>query len=75
MSQSRIAGAVRTRRAGLWALTAATCVAFSGALAGCGGSQTKTGEQVKADPVVEQQVNSMAEYYKTNPPGKTPKKK
>lgn len=73
MSLSRIAGAVRTRRASLRALTAVICFAFSGILAGCG-SGHKTGEQVKADPVVEQQVKSMTDYYKTNPPGKTSKK-
>ena len=64
---------VRTRRAGLWALVAATSFAFSGALAGCGGADQTTGTQVKPDAVVEQQVKSMDEFYKSNPLPKTKK--
>jgi hypothetical protein len=64
----------RTREAALWVCTVAAAFAFSGALTGCGGPDQSTGTQVKESPVTEQQVKSMEEFYKTNPPGKAAKK-
>ncbi|WP_435019461.1 hypothetical protein TA3x_001308 [Tundrisphaera sp. TA3] len=74
MRQSRITDAVRFRRVGQWAFTAIISCSVSGMLAGCGGSSHQTGEMVQADPIVQQQVKSMSEYYKTNPPGKARRK-
>ena len=73
MRQSRVAGVVRTRGPGLWVLTAGLGFAFSGVFTGCG-SDSNSGDLVKADPVVEQQVKSMSDYYKTNKPGATRRK-
>jgi len=48
---------------------------FSGALAGCGGGeQVETGTQAKTDPDTQKQVNAMTDFYKKNPPNKSPKK-
>lgn len=68
-----VLGAVRTREAGLWAFVVATTFTFSGVLAGCGGPDQTTGTEVKPDPVTQQQVKSMEDFYKKNPLPKTKK--